>query len=125
MSNSDLDPRAIQNLLASVGGDTAFLKEMIETFLADSPRQIAAMQSAVTTANEEELRRAAHSLKSNAANFGAMDLARLCKELEEAARTGALEGAAERIALIKAENARVAVALEGYGPWTETRSGEK
>jgi HPt (histidine-containing phosphotransfer) domain-containing protein len=48
----------------------------------------------------EAVRRAAHTLKSNAATFGATDLADLCAEVESRARAGDLaegEAGLERI----------------------------
>jgi two-component system, sensor histidine kinase and response regulator len=60
------------------------------------------MQRAVSGANTEELRRAAHSLKSNSATFGARALAGMCQELENQAKEGVLEGAAERLVRVEA-----------------------
>ena len=42
-----------------------------------------------------ELRRAAHTLKSNAATFGGAALAALCQELERIGEAGAVDGAAD------------------------------
>ncbi len=112
MPDAILDPTALDNLLATVGGDEAFLAEMIDTFLDDAPKLLAAMHHAVDDANAGELRRAAHTLKSNSANFGAMNLSKLCKELEEIVKSGALDGAAEGIARMEAEYAQVKRALE-------------
>ena len=112
MPDSILDQTALDNLFATIGRDKIFLAEMIDTFLADSPNQIAAMHAAIQNERADEVRRAAHSLKSNAANFGAMELARLCKELEELGKRGEVSGAADRIAQIEAEYARAATALQ-------------
>lgn len=112
MSDQTIDRAALNNLLATVGGDKAFLAEMIDTFLDDAPKLLAAMHHAVDDTNAEELRRAAHTLKSNSANFGAMNLSKMCKELEEIGKSGALDGAAEGIARIEAEYAQVKRALE-------------
>ena len=49
---------------------------------------MAAMRGALADANVEEFRRAAHSLKSNSANLGAMTLAALAKELEMMGKAG-------------------------------------
>lgn len=107
-----IDRAALNNLLATVGGDEAFLAEMIDTFLDDAPKLLAAMHHAAAAANAEDLRRAAHTLKSNSANFGAMNLSKLCKALEEIGKSGALDGAAEGIARVEAEYAQVKRALE-------------
>ena len=59
------------------------------------------------------LRRAAHTLKSNARTFGAMTLGEVCQAIEESAARGELDGLVERArsecpAVVAAlENARV------------------
>ena len=50
----------------------------------------------------EEVRRAAHTLKSNAATFGAGDLAEWSRELEAAAREGDLADANGKVEAIAA-----------------------
>ncbi len=111
LSDQIIDRAALSNLLATVGGDEAFLAEMIDTFLDDAPKLLAAMHHAAA-ANAEELRRAAHTLKSNSANFGAMNLSKMCNALEEIGKSGTLAGAAEGIARMETEYARVKRALE-------------
>ena len=81
--------------------DAVFVAELIQTYVEDSVRLLAAMRQAIAESNPAELRRAAHSLKSNSANFGADDLASLCRELELRAAEGLLEGAADRLARIE------------------------
>jgi two-component system sensor histidine kinase/response regulator len=58
-----------------------------------------------------EVRRAAHTLKSNAANFGATAMAVACLELEEAGRNNTLEGAASLLVKIKLEFEQARTAL--------------
>ena len=106
-----LDRAALANLLATVGNDREFLREMIDTYLGDAPKLIAAMRDAINARNAGDLRRAAHSLKSNSANFGATALTRLCKSLEDLAKTGTIEGAADLLAPIETEYAQVTRAL--------------
>ncbi len=89
-----IDRTALDRVLESVGGDTEFLAELLATYFEDSPRQIAAMRAALAAGSAEDLRRAAHSLKSNSANFGAMILSQQCKDLEAMAKAGRLDGAA-------------------------------
>ena len=60
----------------------------------------------------EDLRRAAHTLKSNAKNFGATALAELCQELENRAKDGELEGAEELLAQIGTEYETAKAELE-------------
>jgi len=59
-----------------------FIKELIDTFLDDAPKLVSEIKSALEAQDADSFRRAAHSLKSNAATFGAVRLAELAKELE-------------------------------------------
>jgi HPt (histidine-containing phosphotransfer) domain-containing protein len=112
-----LDPAAREQLRTL--GDAAFLSELIGTFLADAPALVETLGRSLAAGNGEELRRAAHTLKSNGRTFGATSLAEACQELEAAARAGALEGAAGLVGRVEArfEKARAALeaVLQGVG----------
>ena len=111
-----IDRAALDALLETTGGDLGFLAELIDTYLGDSVGLLAAMRQAIAVANPEELRRAAHSLKSNSASFGARALASLCQELEQRARNGVLEGAPGRLAHIETAYAAVEDGLRALCP---------
>jgi HPt (histidine-containing phosphotransfer) domain-containing protein len=106
----------LDDLLATTGGDPAFLNELLDTYFDDSATLLPAMRAALTTGSADQLRRAAHSLKSNSATLGAHELALLCRELEELGRAGALGGAADRLAQVEAEYERVKHALDAARP---------
>lgn len=112
MPDPILDPTALENLLAIAGGDQAFVAELIDTFLVDSPKLIAAMRRALDSNNAEELSRAAHTLKSNSTNFGATRLTSMAKELEEKGKVGTLANGAAKVAQIESEYDRVRGALQ-------------
>ena len=107
-------------MAASLGGGAdgwAFVRELIDTFLEDAPRQLAVLRSAVEQAEAGEARRAAHTLKSNGATFGADSFSDVCRELEAASTRGDLDGAATALveqAELEWERARPA--LEQAGP---------
>jgi two-component system sensor histidine kinase/response regulator len=131
IDQSLIDPTAWAGLLESVGDDADFMAELIMTYFDDSPRLLAAMQKAFAAGNTEDLRRAAHSLKSCSASFGALRLSKKCKELEDLGKAGVLEGAAEQIGQIAAEYEKARAALEaiqrgdwnGKHPWPRSSSG--
>jgi len=106
-----LDHEALEHLRARVG-DGEFVAELVDTFLRDAPALLETLRGALENADAQELRRAAHTLKSNGRMFGATRLAELCQDLEATAQTGALVGADELVARIDAEYARVAAALQ-------------
>ena len=80
------------------------MRELVETYLADTPAQLDAMTTAVEADDADALVRPAHTLKSSSATVGAMRLSSVARELEMAGRTGALEASArDRLDSARAE----------------------
>ena len=69
-------------------GKPGILAQMIGMFVRGSGDQVSALLAASDAGDAERLRVTSHTLKSNAASFGATDLADLCRDIETAARTG-------------------------------------
>lgn len=111
-ANGVLDHGALANLRALVG-DEALLSELIDTFLADAPELLADMWEALRRSDAAGLRLAAHSLKSNSADFGATTLAQLCRQIETLGKVGTLDGAAALVEQAEQEYAAAAAALAG------------
>jgi len=95
MTSSEIDKGTLDSLVAAT--DEEFVKELIETFLEDSPNLIAEMRGALDTHEHEAFRRAAHTLKSNAASFGAFKLSKSAKELEMIGKSGDLKSVGDKI----------------------------
>jgi PAS domain S-box-containing protein len=112
-----IDPAVLRRLVVSLGpAGRESVNGLIDTFLRHLPEQLAAMRSAIDQGDVAEVRRGAHTLKSNAASFGASALADRCRELEALAKAGALEGAVDRLSGIEAELGRVTGSLEAIRP---------
>jgi HPt (histidine-containing phosphotransfer) domain-containing protein len=105
-----LDLAVLAQLREAVGESTT--AGMAETFLAEGPALVATLRRSVEEGDAAELRRAAHTLKSNAATFGGAALAALCQELERMGETGAADGAADLVSRAEAEHERVRSELE-------------
>jgi HPt (histidine-containing phosphotransfer) domain-containing protein len=86
---SGIDVNTFNSLKENTGAE--FISELIDTFLEDTPDLIAQMRKALVKKDVESFRRAAHSIKSNAATFGASQLAALARELESMGRENNLE----------------------------------
>ena len=106
-----LDSAAIENLRRMVDGDLEFLAELIDTFLSTTARLMAELHQALEQGDAASFERAAHSFKSNAATFGAMALADLCRELELQGKAGSLNGVAEKVTLVEVEYERAKPAV--------------
>jgi signal transduction histidine kinase/CheY-like chemotaxis protein len=100
---ANLDASAVESL-RDLGGEE-FVAEVIDTFLSDAPALVETLRTTYEQGHTEGLRRAAHTLKSNGQTFGAGRFSKLCRELEERARSGELDGAAELVDRIEREYA--------------------
>jgi HPt (histidine-containing phosphotransfer) domain-containing protein len=109
-----LDPDALEQL-GTRAGDRAFVVELIDTFVRDAPALLEALRGALEDAEPQRLRRAAHTLRSNARVFGATRLAELCGVLEAMAKAGTLAGAGNFLTKVEGEYARVERALQAAG----------
>jgi HPt (histidine-containing phosphotransfer) domain-containing protein len=96
-SERALDPTAFDRLLDFAGGDADFVTELIDTFLEDAVTQLQRMADAARAGAIGELLIASHSLKTNSANVGAMQLSALCRLLEADARSGEVPDAVARV----------------------------
>ncbi len=92
-----IDETALERLRDTVGGDVTALPALLESFEKDGVRMLDLCRRALSERNAPELRRGAHSLKSNAAIFGALTLSSAARELEMQAKGGIFDGAGEQI----------------------------
>ena len=91
------------------------MQRLVESFLDNASGLVVQLGEAAGSGNVEVLLRASHTLKSNAASFGADDLTAVCGELESRARNGSVEGAADLVRQIAAEFEGVRQVLGGQG----------
>jgi CheY-like chemotaxis protein len=109
-----VDPDAIHGFVASLGDrGPGSAVTLIDTFLGHAPAQLASLRQALELKETDDVRREAHTLKSNAAAFGAAALEAMCRELENAAEAHALDRGADLLRRIESELERVTRELEG------------
>jgi PAS domain S-box-containing protein len=106
-----LDPAVVERLVTSFG-DPRSVAGLIDTFLQHVPEQVEALRRGTDQGDAEEVRRAAHTLKSNAATFGATDLTDLSRDLESRAKAGTLDGVTALVDRIEDQLRRATQALE-------------
>jgi histidine phosphotransfer protein HptB len=104
-----LDRAALAQLRITMGD--GFIDELLPTFMEDSRELVRTMRRALGDKDVDAFRRAAHSLKSNAASFGAMTLSTMARDLEALAKSGSLDGAAPRLERLTSECEQVVRAL--------------
>jgi HPt (histidine-containing phosphotransfer) domain-containing protein len=93
-------------------GEKNMLSHIGELYLLDSRGLLASIEESLGAGNSADLARAAHAWRSYNGNVGALGLARLCRELEDAARESNFAAAREIHAQICALHVRVRDELE-------------
>ncbi len=107
-----IDMQALDRLQEIMGGERAYLYELIDSFLEDSPQCVSNLRQGLEHGDAKRVHLAAHTLKANAAEFGAERLRDLNRELEELAKRGTLEDAPDLVTAIEEEYVLVQRALE-------------
>lgn len=109
MSDSQIDSNEFENLKQVSG--TEFVEELIDTFLEEGPKMISELEGSLKSGDAEAFRRAAHSLKSNCATFGAMQLSALARELEMLGKENKLGETGNRLGVLSETYQLVAAEL--------------
>jgi HPt (histidine-containing phosphotransfer) domain-containing protein len=71
-----------------VGDNPAMHKRLLETFLVNADKQVAAIEVAATAGDVSEAAGIAHTLKSAARSVGALALGELCQSIETSGKAG-------------------------------------
>ena len=104
-----LDPSALEALRSiSPEGDNTFLNELIDIYLTDTPKQLAALEEALARQEAAAVIRSSHSIKGSSGNFGATRLAQVAQEIESHGKAGNLPAAAALLGELKNQYALVA-----------------
>ena len=111
MPDREIELTTFEELKRVSGAD--FIGELVDTFLDYSPKLIREMKSALAAKDAESFRRAAHSLKSNAATFGANHLSQLAKELEMLGKENRLSETGNRLETLEGSLQRASNELKG------------
>jgi CheY-like chemotaxis protein/HPt (histidine-containing phosphotransfer) domain-containing protein len=108
-----LDPVALSRLWSGLGEQApTSMVELIDTALMSMPGLLGEARTALERGNTDDLGRAAHTLKSNAAYFGATALETVCREIERRADSRKLEGLGDMLTQCEAELSRTRMLLE-------------
>jgi two-component system sensor histidine kinase/response regulator len=98
-------------LLARVEGDHKLFVELIQLFLEDAPRMIAAMRRACEEEAMDALAKSAHSMKGAAGSLAAETTAEAAAQLERYAVAGDVDRARESLATLEAMIGRLVPVL--------------
>jgi HPt (histidine-containing phosphotransfer) domain-containing protein len=102
-STASLVPWNVSAALERLGGDENLLREVVQIFLAETPRKIAALREAIGQPNAELVGRLAHSLKGELGYLGLAEASQKARDLEEMGKKNDLHRAATVFAALEAE----------------------
>ena len=86
LSTEAIDTKVLRSMFPLENADDLeFLTDLIHSYLLDAPKQLKILREAASNIDANLLQRTAHTLKSTSGNFGAENLAGLCKALESVA----------------------------------------
>ncbi len=90
--NADLDVNALDQLRSlDAPGSTELFRRLVETFVNETPMQLARLEDAIAAQDWTQASKQAHAVKGSAGNFGARRLVALCLEIEQAGKAGNAE----------------------------------
>ncbi|MFN0185759.1 MAG: Hpt domain-containing protein [Aquabacterium sp.] len=100
------------------GGRNGLLPRVLTTYLGSQQRLLAQLRLGRDQQDLAAVHRVAHTLKSSSASIGALELSRLCADVESRIREKALDGLSVQLDRLLAESQRVADAVRamlGHG----------
>jgi HPt (histidine-containing phosphotransfer) domain-containing protein len=107
-----LDSKVLDRLRQlTAPGEPDVLVAVLHLFLQEVPRRLATLRAAWAAGDAAEVLKVAHSLKGSAGNVGAQALFSVCRQLDDAGRTGGLTGAQPLVDALDVEYARVEVEI--------------
>jgi HPt (histidine-containing phosphotransfer) domain-containing protein len=88
-------------LTQACGGDTIFVKELLELFVADTQTRLQQAQAAARSSDLKRLENIMHHIQGASANVGAKAVQTLAAQLEQQAEVGNLENAVSLLAQLE------------------------
>jgi CheY-like chemotaxis protein len=105
-----LDHDVLDQLCEDLGG-TAALREVIRSFLDQTPSVLSALRDAAARADVPSIRRVAHMIKGTSSILGARELSEQCAEIERVGQTGCIADAGSRVIAVEASYRTIEAAL--------------
>ena len=107
-----LDAQALAKLeQLDPGGKSGLVRRVLTTYAGSLTRLRQQIAEGLTAADHNVIRLGAHTLKSSSASIGALELSRLCADVESSVRDGTVNSLNEMIERLLAEIDRVEAAL--------------
>ncbi len=91
-----------------------FEMELLQIFVEDAKQHLADMETAIATADYQNLEHQAHHIRGSSGNLGIFSMYKIATELEVQARQQHLDGALQRFTVLKEIMGRVKQYLEEW-----------
>jgi two-component system, sensor histidine kinase and response regulator len=98
-------------LLERVGGDLELLAEVVQLFLNDCPKQLAALSEAVSQQDAVKIQRLAHAIKGQVSNLASEAATAAALRLELMGKDGNITGAGQQFSLLEGTIEQLKAAL--------------
>jgi signal transduction histidine kinase/DNA-binding NarL/FixJ family response regulator/HPt (histidine-containing phosphotransfer) domain-containing protein len=113
------------HLLHTAGGNEQLAKSLTKSFLADVPKRLAAIRSAIAAKDGAKLDTAAHALKGSVAIFGAQAAVTVARDLEAMGRSRNLNGADAQYRALEVAMKQLQIELIAIAPQNKTKTSTK
>lgn len=113
-SAAESSPIDYKAALGRLGGDESLFRELVKLFGEDAPKLLDDIDAGVAKREEQQVARAAHSLKGLASNFGAQAAIESALEVERSGQKGAWNGIHLQVNRLRGAIARLLEALQPY-----------
>jgi HPt (histidine-containing phosphotransfer) domain-containing protein len=90
-------------MLERLGGDEELAHQLVELFISECPRMMAAVRDSVASGNADQVRRASHAFKGSVGNFTDEAPMTTAFELEQIGKDGRLDQTAMLLARLECE----------------------
>lgn len=98
-----IDPINMEEVLERIGGDEAFLKELLNMYNEEFQAKYQELEKAIQEKDFQNIREAGHYLKGASANLSLPGLRAACLKMEQAGHAQDLEAARQALLLLKKE----------------------
>jgi two-component system sensor histidine kinase/response regulator len=89
--------------LEQLGGDMTLFQEVMDIFLAEAPKHLAALRLAVENGQAETIETTAHTLKGELGYLGIPEISQRASQIEEMGRSKNVSGAANLLEQFEAD----------------------
>ena len=96
-------PWNMSKTLEQLGGDVTLFKEVMDIFLTEAPKHLAALRLAVEQGQAETVETTAHTLKGELGYLGIPEISQRASEIEQMGRANNISGAASLLAQFEAD----------------------